>query len=239
MQPATEALLPFQVSAPRALQQAVVRPGRAVQDRGGVGGAGHGPKVALVLLLIHVLRFVDLQQDIGRRAHHVAGAVGREEEDARVAQAQHVAMLALPAAVGEGHRQFPLQALLAGHKLRHEGRRGLDDLAAAFRVQGEQVVLQRGRRLVLAHLPGHHDADDIAVSRAHAICYCTSDLALIGAQRARARHGGEARHVGQQGTHAAPALDRRVHTPPPTIEKPGSGYNQPEPVPTRRRVCGA
>ena len=57
------------------LEDRVRAPGGAVEDGRGVGAAGHGTEVAIVLLGVDVLRLVDLQQEGCRGAHHVGAGL--------------------------------------------------------------------------------------------------------------------------------------------------------------------
>jgi hypothetical protein len=107
-----------------------------------------GPELAVELLLVHVLRLVDLEQQRGGVADDIGTGLGREEEHARVAQAHGVVL-----AEGDGAEARLAEARPepehADAQLRPEGRRALDGVAAPAERRREQEQLDLRRQSFL------------------------------------------------------------------------------------------
>ena len=123
-------------------QERVAGPGRAPEDAGSVGGCDHRYKVARPLVVLHVLRLVALQQQVGGGADDVGGGLGGEEQRAGLAELDHVALPAPPAALVPRVVEAVHQAQDGIDGLRLEGGRGLDDLPALALVEVHQVGFQ-------------------------------------------------------------------------------------------------
>ena len=65
-------LLDLKVDGTLPGQQCRVGPGGTIEHSRRISGRGHRAEVALELVALHILRLVDLQQQVRRRAHDVA-----------------------------------------------------------------------------------------------------------------------------------------------------------------------
>jgi hypothetical protein len=181
---AADAVVTFEleVALLRALQQRRVVPGGAVEDCRRVGDGGHGAELAVELLLVHVLRLIDFEEELRGVADDVGVGFGGEEDEASAAELDDVAGLRLR----ERHEallgQATPEAAEADLTLRDERRRALDALGVAAKVAREQERLEVRRELVLAALARELDREGEAALVEDALEDGAAGLGLVGTE---------------------------------------------------------
>ena len=166
------------------------------------------------LLRINVLRFIHLQQQRSGRADHVGARLCRIEGGSGPAQGQRLVFLPDTPGAMQGIVEQLAQPREARHALGLPGRRRFDDRPAALRLARQQVSLDDGADLVLAHLPRHHHRPPppalamVALARQYVSHDGARHRQLIRPERPAKHVPGELTNVGQQPAQGRAALSR-------------------------------
>jgi len=183
-----------------AAEEGIGGPGGAPEDAGGVGAGGHGGDVFVVAFDEDVLGFVDLEEEVGGGADDVGAGLAGEEEEAGLAEAVDVAMLAGPTAAGElvGIKD----ALEAAHGVEGLGLPGggdFDHFDGVGGKTGKEVGFELGLELVLAGLTGEDDDEAEAAGVEDGIDDGAGNGDLVGAEGEAGEEGGEGGWVEEHG----------------------------------------
>ena len=193
--------LPLGALRRHRLQQRTAVPRRAVEDGGRVAGGAHRPELLEELLRVHVLRLVDLQEQVGRRADDVRRGLGAQEGLLRPPVPHDVPAFQPPPPPEARVAQPVPQPAQAHQRLGVEGRRGLHQPRAVLVRQQRQGQLRAD--LVLPALPRDLDGGRSAPA---APSRCSSRP--------------HRPPTGTAATPAAPSSHTRAHLTPQTAARP-------------------
>ena len=174
--------LQLQVALLGVFQERTVVPRGAVVDGRRVCRGRHRSEIAVELLFVHVLRFIDLQQELRAVPHHVRLRLCRHEQQPRSSDANRVSCFDRRDRRKARLHQSRPEPPQADTALRLERRSALDGVDLVPQVDREQQRLDLRRQLVLTTLTGDLYGDASPLSIEHALQDRATRLDLVWTQ---------------------------------------------------------